>query len=84
MRAAQSKGLIDLLVLWPMYWRKDTPNYVPQPWLVQCKRDGRLSSTEEIELKALSELTGAIPVHAFAGPKGRGVVFVNLNTGAEL
>lgn len=95
MRAAQSKGIADLLALWPAltvpYTRADelemtmfVGNIPMRPWLVQCKYSikggGRLPAHEEIELVALAELTGAIPVLARTGKNGRGVEFLNLNS----
>jgi hypothetical protein len=58
----------------------------PQPFagavLVQCKYSihggGHLPGKDAIELVALAELTGALPVFARPGPKGRGVEFTNL------
>lgn len=91
MRAAQSKGIADLLALWPV---KDGAHRWPSgevtaglrsPWLVQVKysitgKAGRLSAQDELELIALADATGGIPVLATQGPKGRGVVFTNLLT----
>lgn len=100
MRAAQSKGIVDLLALWPMPvpltqtdadgrvvwqgWPPDEP-----PWLVQVKysitgKGGRLSAHDEIELVAVADATGGIPVLATQGPKGRGVVFTNLRTKEQI
>jgi hypothetical protein len=89
MRAAQSKGIADLLVLWPVRtfmecdpeqtWRSRE-----RPWLVQCKYSihggGYLPGKDAIELIALAELTGALPVFARPGKNGRGVEFTNLNS----
>lgn len=75
MRAAQSKGAVDLLALWS--WQ--------EVWLIQCKYSikggGYLPEREEIELLALSEATGGhLPVLARPGKNGRGVEFINLTT----
>lgn len=86
MRAAQSKGEVDLLALWSRHERiydATFGNYTIEhprraPWLVQCKRDGRLSARDEIELVALAEATGSIAILAKTGPKGRGIEFVTL------
>lgn len=88
-RAAQSKGIVDLLALWP--WTAEvvadglTMLDLTPPWLIQVKysikgKAGRLSARDEIELISLSEVTGGIPVLATQGPNGRGVVFTNLLT----
>jgi hypothetical protein len=101
MRAAQSKGIADLLALWPasgtftvtdVNGELRTYSYltnVPAPWLVQVKysitgKGGRLSARDEIELIALADATGGIPVLATQGPKGRGVVFTDLRTKEQL
>lgn len=79
MRAAQSKGKVDLLALWPgddpLAEGEVFPN---RPWLVQCKRDGRLPKEEAAELIRIAIETGAIPMLAKAGKNGRGVEFINL------
>lgn len=74
MRAAQSKGKVDLLALWPMI----PYEAIFGPWIIQCKRDGRLSAEESAELIRISMETGAVPMLAKAGKNGRGVEFVNL------
>jgi hypothetical protein len=77
MRAASSKGAADLIVLWPLDVLK---SYV-DAWLVQCKRDGKLPKAEREELLRLAGETGAIPVLARVPKSGRGVEFINLNSG---
>lgn len=88
MRAAQSKGIADLLVLWPVMFPGSNHIIYPPPWLVQCKYSvkggGYLPAHEEIELAALAEQTGAIPVFARPGKNGRGVEFINLSTKEQL
>ena len=96
MRAAQSKGIVDLLALWPQSWvTMGYPEPAPRlvvpaaPWLVQVKysisgKSGRLSAQDEIELTAVADATGGIPVLATQGPKGRGVVFTNLRTKEQI
>lgn len=91
MRAASSKGAADLIVLWPpdamtCLGRRgqDGPVEIPEVWLVQCKRDGRLPKVEREELLRIAAGTGAIPVLARVPKSGRGVEFVNLNTQEEL
>lgn len=93
MRAAQSKGVADLLALWPAE-DIDTDDFswpgAPQPpWIVQVKysitgKSGRISTREVEELLYLADATGAIPVLATQGPKGRGVVFTDLRTKEQL
>jgi hypothetical protein len=87
MRAAQSKGIADLLVLWPregLIAQSGPFQYGEPPWLIQAKYSikggGYLPGREEIELIALAELTGALPVFARPGKNGRGVEFINLYT----
>lgn len=88
MRAAQSKGKVDLLALWPIpepYASKGWTEHRPAPWLVQCKYSihggGRLSPGEGADLVELAAQTGGVPVFARPGKNGRGVEFINLNTG---
>jgi hypothetical protein len=93
MRAAQSKGIVDLLALWPRETIADPSTgygYRTQrhPWLVQCKYSieggGYLPAHEEIELVALAVATGAVPVLARPGKNGRGVEFIDVRTKKEL
>lgn len=95
MRAAQSKGIVDLLALWPAeigFESNDLDEFtvgLEPPWLVQVKysikgKAGRLSAHDEIELIAVADATGGIPVLATQGPKGRGVVFTNLRTKEQI
>jgi hypothetical protein len=74
MRAAQSKGKIDLLVLWP----HSDPQGYPNVWAIQCKRDGRLPKAEREALLQISEEAGCPAYLAKAGPKGRGIIFERL------
>ena len=80
MRAAQSKGKVDLLALWEWVWVHKSPD---APWAVQCKRDGRLSAAERQALLELYDQTGAIPILAKTGPNGRGVEFIDLRQQEE-
>lgn len=93
MRAAQSKGIADLIALWPESWLEaligqktdggllDGFYRVPAPpWLVQCKRDGKLPKAEREELLRIASQTGGIAVLARIPKSGRGVEFVNLLT----
>ena len=89
MRAAQSKGAVDLLALFP-----STFNWIQGPdhpykgaaadrtWIVQCKYSvhggGYLSSKDAKALCVLADLTGTTPVFARPGKNGRGVEFINL------
>jgi hypothetical protein len=85
MRAAQSKGKVDLLALWPVkeHLKAFVKGFcdaeaVTSPWLVQCKRDGRLSAAEAAELIQIAVETGSVPMLAKTGANGRGVEFINL------
>jgi hypothetical protein len=89
MRAAQSKGIVDLLALWPRtMWDPLTADgtWIRQrrPWLVQCKYSvkggGTISPADRTELIALADATGAVPVTAMPGKNGRGIEFINLHT----
>jgi hypothetical protein len=93
MRAAQSKGAVDLLALWPghpCFRSTAEAHQVEQticpadPWLVQCKYSinggGTISPAERQALRDLAQEIGAVPVVATPGKNGRGVKFVNLNT----
>lgn len=71
-RSAGSRSPVDLIAIWPWGVLQATI------WFVQCKRDGRLSSRDEIELISLAEKAGARPVLAHAGKSGRGIEFVSL------
>lgn len=76
MRAAQSKGKVDLLALWV-----SSGLLVPTPWLVQCKTgSARMSPADRNDLITLAQQTGGLPVLAEPGPKNRGVAFTNLTT----
>lgn len=52
-RAAGSKGSVDLVAHWPI------GDECPKPWFVQCKRDGKLPKKERAALAALARLYGA-------------------------
>lgn len=84
MRAAQSKGKADLLALFPY----DDYARCGIHWLVQCKYSihggGRLSPGEGADLVELANQTGGVPVLARPGKNGRGVEFINLNTGVPI
>lgn len=69
MRAAGSHTLADLCA----FFREG------KPWLVQCKRDGRLPADERELLTSLANEVGAVAVLAKAGPVGRGVEYEFLN-----
>lgn len=85
MRAAQSKGIADLLALWHAKeeWAPGHP-LIPVPWLVQCKHSihggGYLPGKEALELVELAALIGGRPVFARPGKNGRGVEFIDLTT----
>lgn len=86
MRAAQSKGKVDLLALWPWHWwsppcppvRDPGVKGPAAPWVVQCKRDGRLPKAEREALIEIAEATAAHAYLAKTGPNGRGVEFIRL------
>jgi hypothetical protein len=86
MRAAQSKGIADLLALWPwcIHMNDQGCADMARVWAVQCKFSinggGYLPGAEARELIELADLTGALPVFARPGPKNRGVEFINLFT----
>lgn len=81
MRAAQSKGAADLIALWPGYHPlPDWDIVASHPWLVQCKRDGKLPKAERQELLRIASETGASAVLARIPKSGRGVEFINLQT----
>jgi len=89
MRAAQSKGKVDLLALFPASttwdcWNDVPDGLAPDMWLVQCKYSihggGRLSPGEGADLVELAAQTGGVPVFARPGKNGRGVEFINLMT----
>lgn len=80
MRAAQSKGKVDLLALWDSEKRADS-----RPWLVQCKTGtARMSRADKEELMLLALRADSVPVLAEPGKNGRGVVFTNLATAKEI
>lgn len=86
MRAAQSKGIADLVALWPTGAFPVTVSpYLLKPWLVQCKTGTARMKPAEIDvLKETARACGAVPVLAEPGPKNRGVKFTNLYSMEEL
>lgn len=88
MRAASSKGAADLIALWPVrtYLGNlyEAAQGVTPPWLVQCKRDGKLPRLERETLIDIAGQTGAVPVLARVPKSGRGVEFIDLNTKESL
>lgn len=58
-RAAASKGIVDLIALKPH-----------QTLMVQCKRSGALPPSEWNELFGLAERLGAVPLMAVKGLRG--------------
>jgi hypothetical protein len=92
MRAAQSKGKVDLIALFPPVQfdhavgteeRGVALSPAPRAWLIQCKRDGRLPKVERDALLQITEDTGFPAYLASCGPKGRGVVFQRLSKEAQ-
>jgi Holliday junction resolvase len=67
MRAAGSKGAIDIIAMKP-----------GQLLYVQAKRTGICSAAEWDRVHELATWVGAIPVLAVNGPKGRGIVLWRL------
>lgn len=88
MRAASSKGAADLIALWPVNgWLGPlggTFHVYPRAWLVQCKRDGKLPRAERETLVEIAAQTGATPVLARVPKAGRGVEFVNIESGDSI
>lgn len=89
MRAAQSKGIVDLLAVWPRRDDRYGDDCPHRPnWLVQAKYSikggGFLSAMEAEILKDLAEQTAAVPVFAKPGKNGRGVEFINLFTKEQI
>jgi len=78
MRAAQSKGKVDLIACWPLH-----PKYPDQVWLIQCKRDGKLPKVERDALLQIEFNTGLPAYLAKTGANGRGVVFQRLYKEAQ-
>ena len=78
MRAAQSKGKVDLLALWSC-------DLELKPWVVQCKTGtARMSPADRYSLKDIAAETGVLPVLAQPGKNNRGVQFINLFTNDDL
>jgi hypothetical protein len=86
MRAAQSKGAVDLLALWPkihiedgfLFWQRP-------PWLIQVKSgSGSMSKAEKQTLKDLAEETGNLAILARTKKSGRGIEFIDLATNQEV
>jgi hypothetical protein len=79
-RAAQSKGQVDLAAFWPV-----TRVEGRWPWLVQCKTGtARMSREAKQALVQLALETDAVAVLAEPGKNGRGVVFTDLHTEMEI
>ena len=69
-RAAGSKGSIDLVALWH--------SGVPGPWLIQCKRDGKLSARAREELIVLARMYAATAFLCRSGARGQPPEFERL------
>lgn len=76
-RSAGSHTKVDLLALWPQDFAIFGDTRRP-PWIVQCKRDGRLPADERDAIIDIAKQTGVEAVLAAAGPKGRGIEFTFL------
>lgn len=70
MRAAGSHTIADLAA----FFEAGPGLHERTIWLVQCKRDGRLSAEDKEVLVSLCYEVGAKPYLAKAGPGGRGVI----------
>lgn len=88
MRAAGSHTLADLAVFFMAGTHDHAVGHeergvaltlVPRVWLVQCKRDGRLSAEERELLISLANEVGANAILASAGPRGTPVVLESFN-----
>lgn len=91
-RSAGSRGIVDLVAFFPaeQIASKDdvgTLTFIASPvvWLVQCKRDGRLSAEDRELLCSLADEVGARPVLAYRYDNRPGVSFeqVSMNPNAE-
>ena len=90
-RSAGSRGIVDLVVFFAgedvIEGELDTGAKfaltMPVVWLVQCKRDGRLSAEDRELLTSLAAETGATPYLAFIGPSGLELEEVSANAQAE-
>lgn len=78
MRAAQSKGVFDLIALFGVENPGTVVETVPHVMLIQCKRDGRLAHHEKMECLKVARACGQAAYLAKAGPNGRGVIFERL------
>lgn len=73
-RSAGSRGIVDLVAFFPLL------RLVPEVWLVQCKRDGKLSAEDRELLLSLAAETGCRAVLAKI-PTDGGVEFEVLEDG---
>jgi len=89
MRAAQSKGAADLIVLWPRrerIWTSLEKSYVVEhprraPWLVQCKLGkGGMPPAERELLIDIADQTGSLPILARQFVPRGPMEFINLQT----
>lgn len=79
MRAAQSKGLADLIALFP----RDTNAH--NVWLVQCKTGtAKMPLAERFALADMARECGAIAMLAQPGPRNRGVTYTHLYNEEDL
>lgn len=86
-RAAGSHGKADLVALFPaedLDYEIDCPIVtVPNVWLVQVKKDGKIPLDEREALIEIARATGTTPVIAWHDI-GIGVTFVDAETKEEL
>lgn len=86
-RAAGSHTKIDLTAFFPAMeggvlldpldsWDDNPavmPVKIPCVWMVQCKRDGRITKAEREEVRRIAHESGAQPYVFMTGPNGRGI-----------
>lgn len=70
MRAAGSHTVADLLVLCDAPHPQDFNPGLSRAYLVQCKRDGKISQAERQKLLDVAHATGAFAVVASQGKRG--------------
>lgn len=67
-RSAGSRGIVDLVAFFQASDFEDDREQtwaVPSVWLIQCKRDGKLTAEDHELLTSLAAETGCTPVLAF-------------------
>lgn len=67
-RSAGSRGIVDLVAFFQASDFEDDREQtwaVPSVWLIQCKRDGKLTAEDHELLMSLAAETGCTPILAF-------------------